>query len=144
MIHADAFLNLSICSAGGKARRDKRAMAKGSMSIRKSLIRIWLALSLISILIDVACFWLVQHSRAPLPGNYTFNYIMIFLISAPAPIALAIVLTILGGVLAILRWIWIVLRRAAHQRPAEDVLSRHVEKAFKTIKNQNVGSAIAE
>lgn len=85
------------------------------MSIRKSLIRVWVVLSLISILIDVACFWLVQHTSAPLPGNYTFNYITIFLVSAPAPFGLALLLTILGGVLVLLRWICVGFRRAAHR-----------------------------
>jgi len=84
------------------------------MSIRESLVQVWLVLSLISVLIDVACFWLVQHTPAPLPGSYTFNYITIFLVSAPAPIVLAILLTMLGGALAMLRWIWVGCRRAMH------------------------------
>lgn len=85
------------------------------MSIHKSLVRVWLVLSLISILIDVACFWLVQHTPAPLPGSYTFNYITIFFVSAPAPIVFAILLTMLDGALATLRWIWVGCRRAMHR-----------------------------
>ena len=87
------------------------------MSIRKIIIRAWLALSLISILVDVACFWLVEYTPVQLPGTYTFNYITIFLISAPAPFGLAVLLAILGGILAALRWIWTGMRRGAH-RPA--------------------------
>jgi hypothetical protein len=84
------------------------------MIIRKSLIRIWLVLSLISILVDVACFWLVQHTPVQVPGEYAFNYITVFLVSAPAPFVLAVVLTLLGGLLALLRWIWIASCRAMH------------------------------
>lgn len=85
------------------------------MIIRKSLIRVWLVLSLISLLIDVTCFWLVQYTPVQLPGNYTFNYMTIFLVSAPAPFILAILLTLLGGVFALLRWIWVGSRRAMHR-----------------------------
>lgn len=85
------------------------------MTIRKSLIGIWVVLSFISLLIDVACFWLAQHTPAALPGNHTLNYITIFLVSAPAPIGLAVVLTILGGVLTMLCWIWAGFQRATHQ-----------------------------
>lgn len=93
------------------------------MSIRKSLVRVWLVLSLISVLIDVACFWLVQDTPARLPGSYTFNYITIFLVSAPVPIVLAILLTMLGAALAMLRWIWVGCRRAA--RHSEPGISRY-------------------
>ncbi len=82
------------------------------MSIRKSLTRFWVVVSLISVAVDAVCFWQSQHSVAPLPGSYTYNYIMIFFVSAPVPFVLAIVLTVLGFVLASLRWIWDGFRRA--------------------------------
>lgn len=85
------------------------------MTIRKSLIRIWMVLSLISLLIDGACFWLAQHTTAALPGNHTLNYITIFLVSASAPFGLAVLLAILGGVLALLRQIRAGFRPATHQ-----------------------------
>ena len=110
------------------------------MSIRKNLIRVWLALSLTSILVDVACFWLAQHSNAPLPGNYTVNYITIFLISAPAPLALAIALTFLGVVFAVLRGIWRVSRRAMQRQPADDLLSRPIAPAAESIENQKISN----
>lgn len=113
------------------------------MSIRKNLIRVWLALSLTSILVDVACFWLVQHSNAPLPGNYRVNYITIFLISAPAPLALAVVLTFLGVVIAVLRAIWRLSRRAAQRQPADYVLARPIEPAVESIENQRISNDAA-
>ena len=76
------------------------------MSICKSLSRLWLLLSVLSLLVDVACFWLALHSPAPLPGSHAPNYIMIFLVSAPAPFVLALLLASVGIIHAILRRIW--------------------------------------
>ena len=76
------------------------------MSIRKSLFRIWVALTVVSIGVDAASLWLGQHARAMLPGANDYNYITIFLVSAPAPIALAVLLTVLGLLLGLVRWVW--------------------------------------
>jgi len=63
-------------------------------------------LTFLLVLVDAACFWLVQHTPAATPGSNGFNYITIFLVSAPAPITLAILLTFGGLSLALLRWVW--------------------------------------
>ena len=86
------------------------------MSLRNSLFRIWLALTIVSVAVDVACFWLVQHTPAALPGTQDYNYITIFLVSAPAPIVLAILLTALGVLVGLLRWLWNAIR-PAHTMP---------------------------
>lgn len=87
------------------------------MSIGKTLFRIWLLLSIASLAIDAACFWLSQHAPAALPERPTINFIIIFLVSAPAPLVLGLFLTALGVVLTLSRWIWLGLSRLAFSRP---------------------------
>ncbi len=77
------------------------------MSIRKILFRIWVELSLLSVFVDATSFWLAENTPAPLPERPGVNYIMIFLLSAPAPFVLAFVLTVMGILLALLRLVWI-------------------------------------
>jgi hypothetical protein len=95
------------------------------MSISKCLFRIWVKLSLVSLLVDVACYWLVEHTPAAVPGSKDPNYLMIFTASVPAPFILAIVLTLVGLSLklswALLRWIWKTLQcnqRLVVRRPS--------------------------
>ncbi len=87
------------------------------MSIGKTLFRIWLMLSIASLAIDAACFWLSQHAPAALPDRPTINFIIIFLVSAPAPLVLGLFLTALGIVLTLSRWIWLGLSRLEFSRP---------------------------
>ncbi len=83
------------------------------MSIGKTLFRIWLMLSIASLAVDAACFWLSQHAPAALPERPTINFIIIFLVSAPAPLVLGLFLTALGVVLTLSHWIWLGLSRLA-------------------------------
>jgi hypothetical protein len=89
------------------------------MSISKCLFLIWVKLSLLSLLVDVACYWLVEHTPAAVPGSRDPNYLMMFTASVPAPFVLAIVLTLVGLFLklswALLRWISKTLRREQRQ-----------------------------
>jgi hypothetical protein len=100
------------------------------MSISKCLFLIWVKLSLLSILVDVASYWLVEHTPAAVPGSTNLNYLMIFTVSVPAPIVLAIVLTLVWLFLtlswALLRWIWKMLHRKQRQvvrRPSPTLAS---------------------
>jgi hypothetical protein len=100
------------------------------MSISKWLFLIWVKLSLLSVLVDVACYWLVEHNPAAVPGSKAPNYLMIFTASVPAPIVLAIVLTLVWLFLklswALLRWIWKTLHRKQRQvvaRPSPTLAS---------------------
>jgi hypothetical protein len=92
------------------------------MLIGKTLFRLWITLSLMSVAIDAACFWAAQHAPAPLPDKPSINYVMIFLVSAPAPLALGVLMTAFGMLLGLLRWmclstVRIVTHRAAPLRP---------------------------
>lgn len=100
------------------------------MSISKCLFLIWAKLSLLSVLVDVASYWLVEHTPAAVPGSTDPNYLMIFTASVPAPIVLAIVLTLVWLFLklssALLRWIWKMLHRKQRQvvrRPSSTLAS---------------------
>ena len=83
------------------------------MSLGKTLFRIWLTLSLASLAIDAACFWLSWHTPAFLPDRPTINYVVIFMLSAPLPFALAVFLILLGLVVSVMRGLW-GLARASH------------------------------
>lgn len=86
----------------------------------KSALRIWFVALLLSLAVDALCYWLAQNKPAPLPGDGGIDYIAIFLVSAPAPFILAIAIVLLGGVLALLRGIWLgcrLLLRPAKTRP---------------------------
>src|SRR5512146_3446463 len=84
------------------------------MSFFQRAIRLWFVLLLVSIAVDIACYWLAEHGAVPLPGNKGINYIAIFLVSAPAPFLLALAIAVLGGALAALRGVWLGLRRMLH------------------------------
>lgn len=84
------------------------------MSFFQRAIRLWFVLLLVSIAVDIACYWLAEHGPVPLPGNKGINYIAIFLVSAPAPFLLALAIAVLGGALAVLRGVWLGLRRMLH------------------------------
>jgi len=84
------------------------------MHIPNLLVILWLIMSLVSLAVDGACFWLIQNGPAPLPGDSALNYIAIFLVSAPAPFILAILVVALSLVLGILRGIGSVGRHAIH------------------------------
>jgi hypothetical protein len=88
---------------------------EGRMSVKQCLFRLWVKLSLLSVLIDIACFWLVDHTPAAVPGSAGPNYIVILLVSAPAPIVLAVVLTLVGLFCSLSGWIWKKLRLAWRQ-----------------------------
>lgn len=81
------------------------------MSFFQRAIQLWFGLLLVSIVVDIACYWLAQHAPVPLPGDQGINYIAIFLVSAPAPFLLAIAIAVLGGVFAVLRGVWLGFRR---------------------------------
>ncbi len=81
------------------------------MSVKKCLFRLWVKLSLLSILVDIACFWLVDHTPAAVPGSDSPNYFVILLVSAPAPLVLAVLLTLVGLFCSLSAWIWKKLRR---------------------------------
>jgi hypothetical protein len=89
------------------------------MSIAKCLFLIWVKLSLLSILVDIASYWLVVHTPAAVPGSTNPNYLMIFTASVPAPIVLAVVLTLVWLFLklsgALLGWLWKRLQRKPRQ-----------------------------
>jgi hypothetical protein len=76
------------------------------MSIGKSLFRIWLMLSLASLAIDAACFWLSWHTPAAVPDRPTVNYVVIFMLSAPMPFALAVLFILAGMAFSLLRGLW--------------------------------------
>jgi hypothetical protein len=85
------------------------------MSVKKCLFRLWMKLTVLSVLVDIACFWLVDHTPAAVPGSDGPNYFVILLVSAPAPIVLAVVLTLVGLFCSLSGWIWKKLRLARHQ-----------------------------
>ncbi len=93
------------------------------MSIRKNFVRLWAVLSVASFFVDAACFWLNRHSPAAGPGASGLNYITMFLISAPAPIYLAAVLTILGSLLALARWTARALGRRIFRAPPGNAMT---------------------
>lgn len=76
------------------------------MSIGKSLFRIWLTLSLASLAIDAACFWLSAHTPAAVPDRPTVNYVVIFMLSAPMPFALAVLFILAGMLFSLMRGLW--------------------------------------
>ncbi|MGH7034155.1 MAG: hypothetical protein ACREFL_10530 [Stellaceae bacterium] len=84
------------------------------MSFFQRAIRLWFVLLLVSITVDVACYWLAQHAPVPLPGKAGINYIAIFLVSAPAPFLLAVAIALLGGAFSVLRGVWLGFRRMLH------------------------------
>ena len=85
------------------------------MSIGKSLFRIWLTLSLASLAIDAACFLLSLHAPAALPDRPTLNFLVIFMLSAPLPFALAVLFILVGMLFSLLRGLW-ALVNASHKR----------------------------
>lgn len=87
------------------------------MIIGKNLARSWAVLSLISIAVDVACYFSAQASPAPLPSRPGINYVMIFLFSAPAPFLLAVLAVVLGSIAAMIRWLARHLRPPRRERP---------------------------
>jgi hypothetical protein len=84
------------------------------MGFFQRAIRLWFVLLLVSIAVDIACYWLAQHAPVPLPGNQGINYTAIFLVSAPAPFLLAIAIALLGGAFAVLRGLWLGFRGVLH------------------------------
>jgi hypothetical protein len=86
------------------------------MSIGKSLFRIWLTLSLASLAIDAACFWLSAHTPAAVPDRPTVNYVVIFMLSAPLPFALAVLFILAGMLFSLMRALWAVVH-ASRARP---------------------------
>jgi hypothetical protein len=74
--------------------------------VGKTLFRIWLTLSLASLAIDAACFWLAQHTPASLPDRPTTSYVVIFMLSAPLPFALAVFLILVGMLYSLVRGLW--------------------------------------
>jgi hypothetical protein len=81
------------------------------MSVKQCLFRLWMKLTVVSVLVDIACFWLVDHAPAAVPGSDGPNYFVILLVSAPAPIVLAVVLTLVGLFCGLSGWMWKKLRR---------------------------------
>ena len=98
------------------------------MSVRKCLFRIWGAVTLVSILVDIACFWLVQHTPAAVPGSEGYNYITIFLVSAPLPFVLAPVLVCMGLLWGLLRSLWRAMWPAAGSAHTRRALVRARER----------------
>lgn len=90
------------------------------MSFFRRAIQLWFVLLLVSIAVDVVCYWQAQTAPVPLPGSKGINYIAIFLVSAPAPFLLAIAIAVLTGAFAVLRGVWLgsrgVLHRARRKR----------------------------
>ena len=76
------------------------------MSIGRSLFRIWLMLSLASLAIDAACFWLSWHTPAAVPDRPTVNYVVIFMLSAPMPFVLAVLFILTGMLFSLMRGLW--------------------------------------
>jgi hypothetical protein len=88
---------------------------EGRMSVKQCLFRLWIKLTVLSVLVDIACFWLVDHTPAAVPGSAGPNYIAILLVSAPTPIVLAVVLTLVGLFCSLSGWVWKKLRLAWRQ-----------------------------
>lgn len=85
------------------------------MSFFQRALRLWFVLLLVSIAVDIVCYWQSQNAPVPLPGNKGINYIAIFLVSAPAPFLLAIAIALLGGAFAVLRGVWLGFGRVLHR-----------------------------
>jgi hypothetical protein len=77
---------------------------EGRMSVKQCLFRLWVKLTVLSVLVDIASFWLVDHTPAAVPGSDGPNYLLILLVSAPAPIVLAVVLTLVGLFCSLSGW----------------------------------------
>ena len=84
------------------------------MSFFQRALRLWFVLLLVSIAVDIACYWLSQNAPVLLPGNQGINYTAVFLVSAPAPFLFAIAIALLGGAFAMLRGVWLGFRGVLH------------------------------
>jgi hypothetical protein len=104
------------------------------MSIGKSLFRIWLTLSLASLAIDAGCFWLSAHTPAAVPDRPTVNYVVIFMLSAPLPFALAVLFILVGMLFGLLRGLWALV----HASRARSTAATFNERFSPPEREQNV------
>jgi hypothetical protein len=98
-----------------RERKSDMDDGEGRMSVKQCLFRLWVKLTVLSVVVDVASFWLVDHTPAAVPGSDGPNYLLILLVSAPAPIVLAVVLTLVGLFCSLSGWVWKKLRLAWRQ-----------------------------
>jgi hypothetical protein len=96
------------------------------MSVGKSLFRIWLMLSLASLAIDAACFWLSAHTPAAVPDRPTVNYVVIFMLSAPMPFALAVLFILTGMLFSVMRGLWTLVHVSRQRSTAAAFIPRSV------------------
>jgi hypothetical protein len=73
------------------------------MSIVGCLVRAWMSLTILAVAINFASVWLVDHLPAARSVSEANIYLDVFMISAPAPIVLVPVLTVVGGLWGLLR-----------------------------------------
>ena len=88
------------------------------MSVGKNLFRMWLTLSLASLAIDAACFWLSAHTPAATPDRPTVNYVVIFMLSAPLPFVLAVLFILIGIVFSLMRGLWALVHASRRRSTA--------------------------
>ncbi len=84
------------------------------MSIVRCLFRIWMALTVLAVAIDIACFWLASHLPAAQNAGQANIFLNTFLISAPAPVLIVPALAVVGLFWGLLRW----LSRLVHRSQA--------------------------
>lgn len=73
------------------------------MSIVNGLFRIWAAITMLAFAVDIACFWLANHTPAAQTASEATVYLDTFLISASAPILVVPVLAVAGLLWGLLR-----------------------------------------
>jgi hypothetical protein len=90
------------------------------MEVCKVVLRLWALLSILSLAIAGACILLDVNGRATtlLFDTYRVSHVTVFMVSAAAPFALAVLMPILGVVLVFLRWSVGIAAPPAQPRPA--------------------------
>lgn len=75
------------------------------MSIVRCLFRIWAGLTVLAVVIALACFWLADYIPAAQDAESANVYVNAFLIAAPAPVLTVPALVAVGLFWALLRWL---------------------------------------
>jgi hypothetical protein len=99
------------------------APREGRMNIVKCLFRIWTALTVAAVAIDIACFSLVGYLPAAQNAEQANVFLSTFLISAPAPVLIVPALVAVGLFWGVLRWLSHLMHRrglAHRQAPSHD------------------------